>query len=127
VRVVRRRGWDRLDGCVIASGTKWFAMAVEVDAGFNGFAIARIEDVRGITTASNSRFLKRALALEHNWPLPELTNLSLDTTRAMVHSARRLFPLVTVFYERGHADEWRSSPDFCRRARPGQRAGQRHC
>lgn len=105
VRVTRRKGWDRLDGCIVRFSERWVLMAVEFDAGFNGHAIIRRRDVRRVEAEPGAEFLRRALLAEGHWPLPRLDGIDLTTTRSVLRSAARLAPLVSVHDEQEHPDE----------------------
>lgn len=105
VRVVRKKGWDRLDGSILRSSTKWLLMAVEFDAGFNGHALIRRSDVRGLEAGPSAQFIQKALAAEGHWPLPELDGIDLASTQAVLRSAARVAPVVSIHYEQDHLGE----------------------
>lgn len=105
VRVVRRKGWDRLDGSIMRFSDKWVLMAIEFDAGFNGHAFIRRSDVRRVEAEPSAEFLQKALAAEGHWPLPGLDAIDLTTTKSVLRSAARLAPLVSIHYELDHPGE----------------------
>lgn len=105
VRVTRRRGWDRLEGSIVAHSAKWLLLAVEFDAGFNGHTLLRVADVRRLDAVSGAAFVERALAAEGHWPLPRLDGLDLANTRAAIRSLTATAPLVSIHYEQDHPDE----------------------
>lgn len=105
VTVTRRKGWDRLDGSIVASSTKWLLLAVDDGAGFNGHTIIRVLDVRSVVPATNAAFVERALALEGHWPLPRLDPLDLTSTQSVLRTLTDTAPLVTIFYEQDHPDK----------------------
>lgn len=107
VRVVRKKVWDRVDGSVVGLGRKWLLMAVEFDAGFNGYACVRVSDVRRVEDYSTAGFAQRALAAAGDWPLPGLAGFELTATRSVLRSTARVAPLVRVYYEN-------EDPDDCR-------------
>lgn len=41
----RRRGWERLNGSIVARGSKWLLLAIKCDPGFDGHALMRVSDV----------------------------------------------------------------------------------
>ena len=99
VRVVRRKGWDRLDGSIVSVGGKWLVIALQVDAGFNGYALVRRSDVRRVEFDAKAGFVSKALAAEGHWPLPGLDGLDLATTQGVLRSTAQLVPLVSIHYE----------------------------
>lgn len=105
VRVVRRKGWDRLDGSIVGFSAKWVLMAIEFDAGFNGHALLRRSDVRRVDGDPSAGFVQRALAAEGHWPLPGLDGIDMTTTKSVLRSAAQAAPLVSVYYEQDHVDE----------------------
>lgn len=105
VKVTRRRGWDRLDGSIVAQSSKWLLLAIEYDAGFDGHALVRVSDVRRIQQYPSSSFVERALDREGHWPLPLLEGVDLSSTRAAVESLAASESLVAIYYEQEHADE----------------------
>lgn len=118
VRVVRRKGWDVLSGSIVGLGEKWLVMADELDAGFDGHTLIRRSDVREVEDRGYAaRFIQRALAAEGHWPLPELDGIDLTTTQAVLQSAARLAPMMSVHYENEDPDDLRigAPHDFKRR------------
>ena len=57
--------------------------------------------------ATPATFIRRALAAEGHWPLPELDGIDLTTTPAVLRSAARLAPMVSVYYEKDDPDDCR--------------------
>ena len=70
VRVNRHRGWDRLTGVVLDQGAKWVLMALDQDAGFNGYVAIRLDDVRRVAVPASAGFLRSAYLAERTWPPP---------------------------------------------------------
>ena len=105
VTVVRRKGWDRINGRIARFSTTWVLMAVEVDAGFDGHALIRRSDVRRVDPQPSAAFVQKALAAEGHWPLPGLDDIDLAATRSVLRSAAQVAPVVSVYYEQDHADE----------------------
>ncbi len=100
VRVIRRgRHLDKLDGVVVPLGRKWLAMALDDDAGFDGFAVIRSRDVCRVEPLNNGRFLRDSWALQGHWPVPYVGDVVLERTREMLPGLSRLFPVLTVHYE----------------------------
>lgn len=105
VKVVRRKGWDRLDGSVLARSSKWLLLAIEYDAGFYGHALIRVSDVRRIQQYPSSSFVERALEREGHWPLPRLEGVDLSSTRAALESLAASGMLLAIHYEQDHLHE----------------------
>ncbi len=100
VRVIRRgRHLDKLDGVVVSLGRKWLAMALDDDAGFDGFAVIRSRDVCRVEPLNNGRFLRDSWALQGHWPVPYVGDVVLERTREMLPGLSRLFPVLTMHYE----------------------------
>lgn len=105
VKVERPRGWDDLDGVVVATGPKWLVLAVEYDAGFYGHSILRTRDIKKIRTNPPS-FVPRALEREGNWPMPCLDAVDVrGSTRTLAASLSGTDLLVAVHYEASHPGE----------------------
>lgn len=84
VRVTRRKGWDVLDGVIVAAGPKWLVLALEYDAAFYGHAIIRTRDVKKIAAQPPS-FARRALESEGHWPMPTLDKVDISgSTRTLI-------------------------------------------
>jgi hypothetical protein len=105
VKVTRRKGWERLDGSIVACSSKWLLLAIEYDAGFNGHAVVRVSDVRRIEPYPSSNFIERALAREGHWPLPQLAGVDLSATRKVLESLGGSDVLVAIHYEQDHPNE----------------------
>lgn len=105
VRVLRRKGWDRVDGSVVRASAKWVLMALEVDGGFAGHALIRRSDVRRVEADTSAGFLQKALAAEGYWPLPGLDGIDLTSTKSVLRSVARVAPMVAIHYEQNHVDE----------------------
>lgn len=105
VRVVRRKGWDRVFGSIMRFSPKWVLMAITVDAAFDGYALVRRSDIRRVEDDPSDVFVQKALAAEGCWPLPGLDDIDLASTQAALRSAARVAPLVSIFYEQDHPDE----------------------
>lgn len=105
IRLTRRRGWDRLDGSIVARSRKWLLLALELDAGFDGHALVRVSDVRRLERSPNAAFVERALAVEGHWPLPGLEGVELASTRAALRTLADSVGLVSIGYEQDHPDE----------------------
>lgn len=105
VRLTRRgRRLEHLDGVVVGVGRKWLALALDHNAGFAGFALLRVRDVREVHQQSSDGFLQKAWSLEGQWPAPRLEDVNLDRTGTMLRSLGD-HRLLSVFYEYEHPDE----------------------
>lgn len=105
VQVTRHRAWDRLTGVVLEQGNKWVLMALDQDAGLNGYCAFRLDDVRRVKVPPSAGFLRSAYMAERTWPPPPLPGVELDSTRGLLRSLSTSSPLVTVHYEHQHPDE----------------------
>jgi hypothetical protein len=105
VRVRRKKGWDRLDGWIVAHSRKWLLMAVELDAGFNGHTLIRPSDIGSIQEGPSAKFVQQSLAAEGHWPLPRLAGIDLTSTQTVLTSLSQIAPLVSIHYEQDHPDE----------------------
>jgi hypothetical protein len=105
VRVRRKKGWDRLEGWIVAHSRKWLLMAVELDAGFNGHTLIRPSDIRSIEEGPSAKLVQQVLAAEEHWPLPRLAGIDLASTQTILTSLAEIAPLVSIHYEQDHPDE----------------------
>jgi hypothetical protein len=105
VEVTRRRGWERLDGSIVSRSSKWLLLAIEYDAGFNGHALVRVSDVRRIEQYPSSSFVERALDREGHWPLPQLKEVDLSSTRAVLESLAASKMLLAIHNEQEYPHE----------------------
>lgn len=86
VRIRRSRGWDGLEGVVVAHGPKWLLLAVEVDAGFYGHCVLRIRDITDFADQP-ANFVAQALAGEGHWPMPTLDQIDVSgSTKKLIAS-----------------------------------------
>lgn len=101
VRVYRNGledGW--VDGYVVGVGKDFFALQVIVDACFfDGFDCLRYCDVTDLKVpAPYARFLEKAL-LARGQTRASALDVDLDSLPALLRSAAKAFPLVSIFYE----------------------------
>ncbi|CAN5468077.1 hypothetical protein BH10ACT1_BH10ACT1_14830 [soil metagenome] len=99
--VMARRGlWkaDHLEGYVVAVDAEWALLHIVYDVGLNGWSAVRLDTIREVEPQGEGSFIARALDLAGERP----QSCDLDTASVvdLLHSATRLFPLVTVFTER---------------------------
>lgn len=97
---------------------KWPAQCVVLDLGpkfvlvscvdehirFDGFECMRVEDIRGVQEHPNASFVEAVLS-KRGERRPKKPRVSLRSTSALLSSANRAFPLVTVKTDLVHTDE----------------------
>lgn len=113
VEVVRRKGWARFDGYVIAVTRGWSAVQV-VDHGLPaGVVLLRTADVRKVRKPSSDATLSRR-TLEHagHWP-PQLSELvDLHDVRTVLATAGSLAPVLGLAAEQRRAGRSRAGTVF---------------
>jgi len=93
-----------VDGYVVAVGRDLFLIALISDQiRFNGFQAFRVVDVRDLRSHPFATFMESALKKRHE-PKPRKPKVSVRSLRALLLSATKLFPLVTIHRERVDAD-----------------------
>lgn len=91
--------------CVYGLGPRWVLLALlDNSLRFDGFECVRVEDVRSVRQDSSEGFLEALLAKRRERK-PRLPRVSLRSTASLLHSAGRVFPLVTIHTERNHPNE----------------------
>lgn len=100
VSLVRRKGWEQLDGYVAAVGKEWAAVVQVADLAFAGIALVRRQDVRRVTPATTSTGTsRRALALAGHWPPAVPQHLDLWSTTDVLFTAGGLAPALGIATE----------------------------
>ncbi|HEV8180776.1 MAG TPA: hypothetical protein VGQ61_00310 [Candidatus Angelobacter sp.] len=95
-----------VNGYVLAIGPEFFLLALVDDVRFNGFQCLRISDVRGLQApAKYAAFIEAALKVRGE-RMPRKPRLKLASLGALLWSANRAFPLVTIHREK-------VDPDVC--------------
>lgn len=101
VRLLRAiRGADKVDGFVLKIGAEW-VLVQNLDPGMflDGHIALRVRDIRGVKPLPSGGFASRAL--KHYGDRPRMPGrVGLTSTRALIESASRRFPLVTIHVER---------------------------
>lgn len=101
-------------GYVLGVGPEFFLLAlVGEDIRYNGFEALRIRDVTEVEVPHPHRaFLEKALELKGE-PKPAAPDIDLSDTTALIESAGKVFPIITI--SREFAD-----PDVCQVGMPVQ-------
>jgi hypothetical protein len=91
---------QRVRGYVAAVGPVFFSLAVEENAArFNGFSCYRIADVRALAPQRYAEFTEAALR-KRGVRIPKWRRIDISSLGALLVSANRQFPLITVHRER---------------------------
>ncbi|MBU2665468.1 hypothetical protein KOI35_18330 [Actinoplanes bogorensis] len=100
VRVGRSpRNADRVDGYVVAVGSKWALIAQVGDGGFfEGLVAVRVKDVVKVRT--DRSFAGRFARTRPEWPPTAPPGLDLDTTAGLIAGLSAISPLVGIEQER---------------------------
>jgi hypothetical protein len=101
VRLTRKLEVGAFDGYVIALDEKWFVVLLIGSAIFyDGFRAIRVQDVESLLIPSPyGDFYKKALR-KRGLRRPSAPNLNISSTRELIESAGRRFPLVTIHQEK---------------------------
>jgi hypothetical protein len=102
VRVRSRYESEGATGFVVALGTRWVLLhIVNDDVAEDGFLATSLEMVAEIQTVDPERsFFPRVMAMRP--PKARAPHVDLDDTRALLQSAQRYFPLLTIQTEEQH-------------------------
>jgi hypothetical protein len=102
VRVRSRYESEGATGFVVAMGTRWVLLhVVSDDVQEDGFLATSLEMVAEIQTVDPERsFFPRVMAMRP--PTTRPPRVDLDDTRALLQSAQRYFPLLTIQTEEQH-------------------------
>src|SRR5689334_3098387 len=97
VRILRTiRGAGRIDGFVLKIGAKWL-LVQNLDPGMflDGHIALRVRDIRSVRPSPSASFAARAL--KHYGDKARMPGrVDLTSTRTLIESASRRFPLVTI-------------------------------
>jgi len=97
--LARRNLWkaDHLEGFVVAVDERWAVLHLVYDVGLNGWSAVRLDTLREVERQPADAFITRALEFAGEQPEP----IELDTSSivALLRSAARQFPLVTLYTE----------------------------
>ena len=100
------RNADRVDGFVIAMGSKWVLIAETRDGGyFDGLVAVRLRDV--VEVADDSTFAERFARSQPEWPPTAPRDLDLDKTRGLIMTLSKTSALIGVEQERRHKSAMR--------------------
>lgn len=93
-------GSDRVDGFVTGIGAAWVALAKLDDrVRPDGWSLLRLSDIKSVSIDPDPDcFEIKALRARNLWP-PTPTDVALDDVAALVRSAARAEPVITVFVE----------------------------
>jgi hypothetical protein len=101
VRILRTiRGADSVDGFVLKIGAEWLLLQ-NLDPGMflDGHVSLRVRDIRRVKPLPSGSFAARAL--QHYGDRPRMPGrVDLSSTRTLIESSSRRFPLVTIHVER---------------------------
>jgi hypothetical protein len=95
-------------GYILAAGPCFFLLAlVDDNIRFNGFQCFRLQDVRNFRAIAGKKgsFIESALRLR-GLRKPRCPRVNIQSTRELLETAGRLFPLITIYRER-------IAPDVC--------------
>ena len=101
VRILRTiRGADKIEGFVLKIGAEWLLVHnLDPEIFLDGHVALRLRDVRNVKPLASASFTARAL--QHFGDRPRMPGrVDLTSTRTVIESASRRFPLVTVHVER---------------------------
>jgi hypothetical protein len=100
VRIKRSpRNADRVDGIVVAVGSKWALIAPTGDGGFlEGLVAIRVKDV--VKVGKDSSFAERFARTQPEWPPTAPAGLDLDTTAGLLRGMSAISPLLAIEQER---------------------------
>jgi len=100
VRIKRSpRNADRVDGIVVAVGSKWALIAHTGDGGFfEGLVAIRVKDV--VKVKKESSFEERFARTQPEWPPIAPADLDLDTTAGLLRGMSAISPLLAIEQER---------------------------
>lgn len=93
-------GSERVDGFVTGVGAAWVALAKLDDQVLpDGWSLLRLRDIKSISIDPDPDcFEIKALRARNLWP-PTPTDVALDDVAALIRSAARAEPVITVFVE----------------------------
>jgi len=99
VRIKRSpRNADRVDGIVVAVGSKWALIAHTGDGGFfEGLVAIRVKDV--VKVKKDSSFEERFAQTQPEWPPKAPADLDLDTTPGLLRGMSAISPLLAIEQE----------------------------
>ena len=100
VRIKRSpRNADRVDGIVVAVGSKWALIAHTGDGGFfEGLVAIRVKDV--VKVKKDSSFEECFAQTQPEWPPKAPADLDLDTTPGLLRGMSTISPLLAIEQER---------------------------
>ena len=100
VRIKRSpRNADRVDGIVVAVGSKWALIAHTGGGGFfEGLVAIRVKDV--VRVKKDSSFEERFAQTQPEWPPTTPADLDLDTTAGLLRGMSAISPLLAIEQER---------------------------
>ncbi len=115
--IARRNVWkaDHLEGFVVALDEHWAVLNLVYDVDLNGWSVVRLDTIREIERQGPETFITRALQWANEGP--EQLGLDLSSVEAILRTASREFPLITIYTEA-------ADPTVCAIGRP-QRIGTR--
>ncbi|WP_110240177.1 hypothetical protein [Nocardioides gilvus] len=106
------RNADRVDGFVVAMGSKWVLIAQTRDGGyFDGLTAVRLRDV--VKVADDSTFAERFARSQPQWPPSAPEDLDLGKTRRLIETLSKASELIGIEQERRHksAMQWIGAVD----------------
>lgn len=104
VRIRRRKGWDKKDGCVVGLSDDWVLIHRLSDTFvLDGYEVLRTGDIRSIEKMPAAEVAHRALTLRGYAPTP-LPELDLTSISPLLASANALYPLITIELETRWSD-----------------------
>jgi hypothetical protein len=106
VRIVRRPEHSyRVDGFVVAVGSKWVLVSQTMDGGyFDGYVAFRLRDVRSV--ARDRSFESRFAATRPEWPPSPPGVVDLTSTKRMLRTLSATGPLIGIEKENEREATW---------------------
>lgn len=94
-------GSDRIEGYVVAVGSKWFLVADTHETGLDGFVALRLRDVERVWRYdAGDELLRRFMEHRGEWPVAAPAfEIDLDTTAGLVRTVAAAEPLIGVMNE----------------------------
>lgn len=100
VRVVRRKGWNDVEGFVTAVGREYVALHALQETRYEGLHVVRLSDIRALKKPrAEPKLAKRVLQLRGEWPPSSPALLDLDDPRSLVFSAGSLCRVLAFWDE----------------------------
>ncbi len=105
VRITRRVESGAADGYVVKSSEKWLLLLLVGDGvSYEGFQAFRLQDVAALVVPSPREAFYEAVLRKRGLRRPRTPRLDLSSTRELICSAGKRFPLITIHREKADPD-----------------------